>query len=336
VAFGPERPGWGSWDWVGADLRDALGHAYETRTFSEWDDVEADVTVVVKHAPPADWVAARSRRGAVVYCPVDYYGEPAHLDSDAPMLRRCARVLVHSERLRRYFEPYAPVGYLDHHVKFAAPVREEFKEDGPILWVGVRSNLPPLVAWVNAHGVPGPLDVLTNLENPARPPSPAELGFGAHVEVRVHDWSPHRHIEMTMHARAVIDIKGNDFRARHKPPAKGIDVIASGVPLAMNPESSTVEHLARMGFRVAGPLDHARWLSRDYWEETRRFGLALRELLTRERVAARLRLVIDEVRRDPYGSAWADRMFAGWDQPRLDARAGGEPYPLPIAPRRLR
>jgi hypothetical protein len=79
---------------------------------------------------------------------------------------------------------------------------------------------------------------------------------------------------MTTAARAVIDIKGQDIRSRHKPPAKGIDVIASGVPLAMNPDSSTAEHLARMGFEVASPLDTDRWLSREYWEETRRFGLA--------------------------------------------------------------
>ena len=57
---------------------------------------------------------------------------------------------------------------------------------------------------------------------------------------------------------AAIDIKGDDFRSRHKPPAKAIDFIASGVPLAMNPDSSMVEHLARMGFDVASPLDTER------------------------------------------------------------------------------
>jgi hypothetical protein len=135
--------------------------------------------------------------------------------------------------------------------------------------------------------------VLTNFEDPGHVPSPSELGLGPGV--RVHNWSPHRQAEMTEAARVVIDVKGNDFRSRHKPPAKGIDFIASGVPLAMNPESSTAEHLARMGFEVADPLDTARWLSREYWEETRRFGLALRELLTLSRVARRFKRVIDEV-----------------------------------------
>jgi hypothetical protein len=45
----------------------------------------------------------------------------------------------------------------------------------------------------------------------------------------------------------------------------------------MSEQNSPVEHLARMGFDVANPLDPERSLSRDYWEETRRFGLAICE-----------------------------------------------------------
>ena len=63
----------------------------------------------------------------------------------------------------------------------------------------------------------------------------------------------------------------------------------------MNEDSSSVEHLARMGFEVASPLDPERWLSRDYWEETRRFGLAIRELLSSDRVARRWTRLIKEV-----------------------------------------
>jgi hypothetical protein len=224
-----------------------------------------------------------------------YFGTLADIDAEAAMLRRCQRIIVHCKRLAKYFEPYTRVEYLDHHIKFAAPMREQFQPKGDLLWVGVRSNLPPLVDWVNANPLPGPLDVLTNLEDPERPPTAAEIGLRPGVPVRIHDWSPQRQIELTATARAVIDIKGDDFRSRHKPPAKGIDFIASGVPLAMNPDSSTTEHLARMGFDLADPLDTDRWLSREYWEETRRFGLALRELLSLERVARRFKRIINEV-----------------------------------------
>ena len=122
--------------------------------------------------------------------------------------------------------------------------------------------------------------------------------------VVIENWSAERQIELTAQARAAIDIKGEDFRSRHKPPAKGIDFIASGVPLAMNPDSSTVEHLARMGFEVASPLDTERWFSREYWEETRRFGAALRDLLCLERIGLRYKRIIDKVlgeRRSPKG-----------------------------------
>lgn len=297
IAFGPELPGWGSWEWVGLGLRDGLAGRYGLSTFAAWEDTAADVAVVVKHLPPPDWVADRLARGTtLIYCPIDFYGDAAAIDGDAAILRRMGAVVIHAERLRRYFAPYSPVVYLDHAVRFAAPLRERFQADGPILWVGVRTNLPPLVAWVNRHGVPGRLDVLTNFEDPARPPTARDLGFRAALDVQVHPWCPHRHAELTASARAVIDIKGDDFRSRHKPPAKGIDVLASGVPLAMNPDSSTVEHLAGLGFDVADPLDRDHWLSPAYWEETRRFGGALHDLLTDERIAFRFARIVEAAR----------------------------------------
>jgi hypothetical protein len=121
---------------------------------------DADVVVVVKHAPPQDWTVEVTRRAALVYCPVDFYGSAAAIDADEALLRRCARIVVHCERLRRYFAPYAAVEYLDHHVKFAGPLRQESVQQGYVLWVGVRSNLEALVAWVNANfparGTAGP------------------------------------------------------------------------------------------------------------------------------------------------------------------------------------
>jgi hypothetical protein len=117
------------------------------------------------------------------------------------------------------------------------------------------------------------------------------------VDVQIEQWTPERQLEQTAKARAAIDIKGTDFRSRHKPPAKGIDFIASGLPLAMNPDSSTVEHLTRMGFDVVSPLEIDRWFSPQYWEETRRFGTALRELLSRKRVGFRYKRIIEQVLR---------------------------------------
>jgi hypothetical protein len=250
---------------------------------------------VVKHLAVREWFERLPRQTKVLYCPVDCYGNSGDIDADRTVLRRCSLILVHCERLRRYFEAYAPVEYVDHQVKFTAPLRPAFQSEGYLLWVGVRTNLPPLVNWVNEHPLPGELRILTNLEDPAALPTSTELGFRRDQDVRIHHWSKDLQIELTAGARAVLDIKGNDFRARHKPPAKAIDFIASGVPLAMNLDSSPVEHLARMGFEVASPLDTDHWFSREYWEETQRFGRVLRELLSQERVARRYRRIIENV-----------------------------------------
>jgi hypothetical protein len=295
IALGPEMPGWGSWDWVGRDLARELDQTFRTTTFRGIDVPDCDVLVIVKHPLPLAEVERAAGRSMIIYLPVDGYGSAAEIDADGALLRRCGRVVVHCERLRRYFEPYAPVEYLDHHVKFVTDQAAPFREDGPVLWVGARSNLPPLVAWVNTHTLPAELLVLTNPENPGKVPTPAEFGFWADVAVRIEEWTPERHKAALSEYRAAIDIKGDDFRARHKPPAKAIDFLASGVPLAMNPDSSPVEHLARLGFDLASPLDVDRWLSREYWEETRRFGTAMRELFSRERVGRRFRRMIDEV-----------------------------------------
>jgi hypothetical protein len=288
-------PGWGSWDWVGAATAGELSRYLSTVCFDRLPVPDCDVLMVIKHAGVLQAVGQLPRATRLVYCPVDYYGDPSDIEADAGILRRCSRVLVHCERLRRYFEPYAPVEYVDHHVNFVVPPREAYPADGFFLWVGVRSNLGPLVDWVNRHPLPGPLCVLTNLEEPAAVPRPQELGFGNADAVTVLNWSRERQLTLTGVARAALDVKGDDFRGRHKPPAKAIDFIASGLPLAMNPDSSAAEHFMRLGFELASPTDTRRWLSRAYREETCRFGRVLRERLSLEQLGRRYKQIIEDV-----------------------------------------
>src|SRR5262245_40876669 len=92
VAFGPEMPGWGSWDWVGADLRDESATFYETLTFGATDLPSCDVLVIVKHLPPREAIERAAMRSAVLYLPVDYYGAGAEIDADGGILRKSARV----------------------------------------------------------------------------------------------------------------------------------------------------------------------------------------------------------------------------------------------------
>jgi hypothetical protein len=295
VAFGPEMPGWGSWEWVGADIAQELCESFKTIHFQGESPPRADAVVVVKHLPSGDWLEQVSAQAPVIYCPIDFYSSSAEIDSDGTTLQHSSRILVHCERLRKYFEPYAPTAYLDHHVKFVADPLGDRCLDGFVLWVGVRTNLPPLIEWINEHTLPRELRILTNLEHPKVPLQPSDLGIRPDRKVRIENWSPELQIRRTTQARLALDIKGQDFRSRHKPPAKALDYIASGLPLAMNPESSPVEHLSRMGFEVASPLNWDHWLSEEYWQETQRFGRAIRELLSLRRIGRRFPGHIDEV-----------------------------------------
>ena len=49
VSFGPEMPGIGSWEWLGADLIGELGRFYRT---SSWDRApqESGVVFIIKEA----------------------------------------------------------------------------------------------------------------------------------------------------------------------------------------------------------------------------------------------------------------------------------------------
>ena len=59
---------------------------------------------------------------------------------------------------------------------------------------------------------------MTNLPHPAA--GAADLGFQL----------PARHQDWLGMARAALNIKGTDFRSRHKPATKAYDFIAPGIP----------------------------------------------------------------------------------------------------------
>jgi hypothetical protein len=289
IAFGPEMPGWGSWEWVGADIAATLKSHYQTVIY-QGEIPACDLCVRVKIPPDPEWLLCLPKDVSLIYCPIDFYSSVSELERDIAFLTRCDHIVVHCERLRRYFSSYAPVTYIDHHVKFAASNQGEVEE---ILWVGVTSNIPPVVDWINHHSLPLPLRLLANFDLSEGVPTPQELGFRKSAVVRTSVWSPQRHLQLVASCKAAIDIKGVDFRSRNKPSTKAIDYLASGIPLALQKESSSFEHLGQLGFEVATPTDCDRWLSPTYRSETRQFGAALTELLSLNRIATRWRLLID-------------------------------------------
>jgi hypothetical protein len=286
IAIGPEAPAFGSWEWIGADLcRELPRFGCPTKTFRETVP-ECDVAVFVKFKPELVVLQELRQRCRLVYCPVDVYGSAAEIDGDSAALKCFERIIVHAERLRRYFAPYASVASLDHHLKFLAGLPSAPRSDGPLLWIGNRSNLSPVIEWVNQTSLTGEVWLLTDFPSEAEITAAEELGFTRTNGLRIGRWTPARHREWTSLARAAFDVKGDDFRARHKPPTKALDFLASGVPLAMNRDSSSTEHLeTRYGFRLPGLDEPERWLSADYFHEIQRLAPRLRAELSLERIA---------------------------------------------------
>ena len=270
LAVGPRMPDWGSWNWLGPFFLNAGREDFIVRTFEPGETPAADLVVVVKHLPDERWFESVSRFAGIIYCPVDHYGSAESIESDAAILSRCVRVVVHSESLLSHFQKFAPTSYLDHPIRFATPLRADFRGEGDFLWVGVHSNIPPLADWFNANGLPGDLTILSNIREGET--SPADWGFADSRNVRIRSWSPEEHLKLTANCRAALDIKGSDFRSKNKPPAKAVDFLASGVPLAMNRDSSPAEYLAARGLILPEPSDISRWLSREYAEEVKRYA----------------------------------------------------------------
>ncbi|WP_417850308.1 hypothetical protein [Thalassoglobus sp.] len=284
IAIGPESPGFGSWEWVGQDLVDEL----EMETVETFRDVvpSCDIAVFIKFKPPYEQLCHLRERCHLVYCPVDIYGSAAEIDLDSDSLSVFDCLITHASALTKYFSPYARVELVDHHVKYVAPLPTKQKTSGPVLWTGNASNLTPLVQWSRQNRLPEELWILTNLQQDAL--SPDRLGFNSYNRVRSENWSPERHREWAQIAQAAIDIKGKDFRARHKPPTKAYDFIASGLPLAMNAESRPIVDVAQHGLQLVEPTDIEQWFSKEYWEATQLLGQKLNRELSRSKVAQKL------------------------------------------------
>lgn len=293
IGIGPVYPEINSWVWIGQQLGEEMSQFYDIEFYSG-SIPRCDLAIIVKYDFP-QLMETRHQNLPVIYCPLDYYGSTSEIDRDGNKLFQCRQIIIHAESLRKYFHAYAPVECLDHHVRFVSETLTPKPEEGPILWTGIHSNLPPLIEWVNRNSLPRELWILTNLEPGTLTASPGKLGFSGDQVVRIDNWAPDKHIEWSGLASSAIDIKGSDFRARHTPPTKAIDFLASGLPLAMNPDSSSTKYLAKHGFQVASVEDQALWFSDDYRKHTLEFGTELRHTLTLESVGKRFKTMIDRI-----------------------------------------
>lgn len=293
VAIGPKLPEFGSWNWLGEGLSTNLSHPFVVEQFVDVaSPPSADVLVFIKFLPSLEQLERMSGHCKIVFLPVDVYGSCREIDNSYRSLRCTSQILVNSQRLLRYFRGYSEVAYVDHPLKFVLPNPRLTTDDGPIVWIGQVCNIGPAVQWINAQSTDRELWILTNCGETMT--SAKTLGIEG-TKIRVDRWSETKHLEYLGVASTAIDIKGNDFRARHKPPAKALDFLASGIPVITNRGSSVDFHVRHLGLT---PLYADSWrsnLTAEYRNEIFNDSRCLRAQLNSDSVWDRFRSIFQRL-----------------------------------------
>jgi len=308
VAIGPQLP-LASWNWVGFDLARELAKYFDVAPFSQRPGTLAlnpcDVVVVVKSLE-----AAFFRGAKVLYFPIDHYTSLSAIEQDAGLLERCSAIGCHSAALVPVFRRRcARVFAIDHHAKFALDTLAPYRHEGPILWIGAFEHVPYLLAWCQRWPLPLPLVICTNVGHVWGRQQAAALARRLGVPLRptattlnghkLVPWCERGQRELLRQAKAAIDIKGGpwlgtDFWWQQvKPPTKAQQFVASGIPLAMNPDSHSAAYFQSCGLTLASPREPDRWLSRPYWDETQRCAAVLRPQWTLEAVGLQAKAQIE-------------------------------------------
>lgn len=301
LAIGPIRD-YPSWNWVGEAVARELANDYEIALFRDfWPAPRADAVMVIKQRPPRQLVRALRAQGSkLVYAPIDIYNEAREIHQDAAVLGACDLVLSHSEPLLDCLDAYcARTAFIEHHGKYALPELVPYRPDGFVLWIGGLQNLPYLLKWLEEVAISRKLEFLTDIGNRNAARAAQRLARRLGVRLRIeagringiptHAWSEMAQRQMMQACKAAIDIKGDGFNQRMKPPAKAQKFISSGIPFACNPESAGAAYFRARGFDLASPAAEDYWYSQDYWQETQRFAAQLRETISIEAVGRRYR-----------------------------------------------
>ncbi|MGD9741974.1 MAG: hypothetical protein AB7V53_04985 [Dongiaceae bacterium] len=310
LAIGPARD-FPSWHWIGLDMARALGGSFATALFQGFGCVPpSDAVVAIKVAPPLRFVRrVQAGGGRVIFLPIDGYADEAAIRADRARLGACDLVLAHSESLAGCLAPHCRrVGFVEHHGKYTLPEPAAWRPEGFVLWVGGMQNIPYLLAWIERHPLRHPLRILTDTENPRALRAARRVAAGLGVGLRVaagsingHEmrpWSEAAQRAALRECKAALDIKGDGFNQRTKPPAKAQKYVSSGIPFACNPDSEAARYFRDRGFALASPEAEARWYSEEYWRETQRFAATLRRTLALESVAETYRAHIEAVLKD--------------------------------------
>lgn len=310
VAFGPERdvPSWG---WVGFDTARELSKYFKIELFNSFESIpKADVVVIIKQNCSANTVAKlKAQKVKIVYCPIDFYQEVKNIRLDAPFLKQCDMILLHSERLLPIFKNYNNnIHFVEHNNKYALPEMANYKEKGFVLWIGGCQYVPYLINWLKKHPIKNEIKILADINNERARLAASVFANNIGMKLTIpknpkfiegiesHPWSERLQYEMMMDCKAAIDIKMTDqFNQNYKPPTKAQKYIASGIPFAINKESYSAEYFRNRGFELAAPNNINRWFSPEYWQETKKFGEKLRIYTSLENVGLKYKKLIENL-----------------------------------------
>lgn len=295
VAIGPELSEFGSWNWIGCDLVDSLREQHQVLVFSDVaEPPEADVIIFLKFKPSSTCLEHLGQSTRLIYVPVDVYDGIWHIEADRKALICFDLIIVHCQRLVRYFVPMSLTNFVDHSLKYISRQTVMPKLDGDLLWVGRSCNIGPVVHWANNLSLDRRLRILTN--DVADLADPRQLGFTRRNEVIVETWSEIRHITALDSTIAGLDVKGSDFRSRHKPPAKVLDYLASGLPVIVNQGGSADFHLRTIGITpLYSESGVPQWENIDF-SDVRNTAEVLRNTLNRMIVLDRLNALFTRIK----------------------------------------
>jgi hypothetical protein len=279
VAIGPARD-FPSWHWCGGDLVAELRFSHDIQVFRWYYELaltNPDAVVIVK-APPSAHCTSNIK--STVYLPVDFFESEKQIQDYDWFLRSCDVVATHCARLDEHIRPHcSQVAHVKHYGKHVLPEMAEYKPAGFVLWMGQGKYVKNALGWHGKSMRGFKLVLLTN-------DCGWDWGAPAKAGIFLDRWSEEKQLRLLGEAKAGLDIKGLDFEQMMKPPTKAQQFVASGVPVAVNHESYSWEWFHARGFDLADPDDEKRWFSRRYWEETRDFGLHLRDEISKRHVVS--------------------------------------------------
>lgn len=308
ISLGPElnTP---SWNWVGFDTSRELSKYFHVNHFDDFNSVPiGDVVIIIKKKPKESFIDKCIKANKkIIYIPIDYYISFSQIKEDANIFRKVNMTIIHSERLRKFIEPFCKkIRYVDHNNKYGLTKMNPYKEDGFVLWLGGLEHIGYLIKWVRKFPLKHPLKLLTNINSDraifAANNLNTRLSLGLKIVAgdraidghEVIEWSERVQHELMQEAKAGIDIKGTDFNQWSKPATK-LQQGISCMPFSVNSMSYSYEYIKNKGFNIVEPSNQLVWFSEQYWEKTCEISEVIRKETSLEFVGLKYKEYIESI-----------------------------------------